>query len=402
MEKQLVVAAEEISQILGEYEAELFKCQCKSLDIVLKSETNVQKTGSSRVYLITPLFCDLHSQYSTYVHALAPVSLPEPDCDKDISQHFSSQPHFKDASTETDPGGQQAAVPASEAWNVSNQVTALKSKKETCRRLRQSHGTDCCKTCSSSFHREAAEASHSTGQIRCRICGKCFQYKCSLLKHVLRHEYSAEPCGVCKKRPDPGEGLKVHSQAHSEGKSSREQADERPTLLEWKESERADTNENNRASSSHKTDSKLIFEASNTSKTKDGQGLSHLKYICKVCNKSFCYSASFLRHMQEDERDTDVCGVCGKHHETLEGLRHHLQTHVRSNECEVCGKNFDGLKQLEMHMRTHTGEKPYVCSICGKAFAQNGNLMGHMRAHTGEKPYACSVCVVRASVSSST
>ncbi|XP_028990216.1 gastrula zinc finger protein XlCGF57.1-like [Betta splendens] len=369
VQKQLAVAAEEIFQILGEYENDLSKCQCQLLDVMLKPETNVHTT----------------------------------DCDKDLFprqvHNVSLQPHFKDASTETDPGGQQAAVPSSEAWSDCAQVLTLKSNKErTCRRLRQRHEPDCCKMFGRSLPKEAAkkntEASPSTRPRCCRVCGKCFQYKRSFFKHVLRHEHSTEPCGVCGKRLDSKESLKEHLQAHSEENSSREQTDVSLILSEWKNSEGAegDTDETNRTPCSQTAQSKSTTEVLNTNKIKHSQGLSHLKYCCKVCDKSFCYRASFFKHVQEDERDTDMCGVCGKHQRTPESLRLHLQTHVRANLCEVCGKHFDGLKQLEMHTRTHTGEKPYVCSTCGKAFAQNGNLMGHMRAHRGEKPYACSVC----------
>uniref|UniRef100_A0A8C4HTQ0 C2H2-type domain-containing protein n=1 Tax=Dicentrarchus labrax TaxID=13489 RepID=A0A8C4HTQ0_DICLA len=166
---------------------------------------------------------------------------------------------------------------------------------------------------------------------------------------------------------------------------------------DWRESEGTDSDDGENEKDKTKEGSCLEKsrtkpQGSNKPKGSRNKDLSHLKYRCKVCGKSFCYRASFLKHVQEDERDTELCGVCGKRFESEESLRLHLQTYIRTNDCEVCGKHFESHNQLEMHMRTHTGEKPYVCTVCGKAFAQNGNLMGHMRVHTGERPYVCSVC----------
>lgn len=50
MQKQLSAAADEIFRILenlmGEYEAEVSKHQCKLLDITWKTETNAHRTGT--------------------------------------------------------------------------------------------------------------------------------------------------------------------------------------------------------------------------------------------------------------------------------------------------------------------------------------------------------------------
>ncbi|KAI3364933.1 hypothetical protein L3Q82_001113 [Scortum barcoo] len=302
---------------------------------------------------------------------------------------------------------------------------SLKSNKRTF--LRQSQGADRCKTCGSSLRKGTkmktrkvapTDKSHSAGQSCCRVCGKFFRYKRSFLKHVLQHEQSSDLCGACGKHLDSAESLEAHLRTHNEENICRDQTEDGRSEAErsdaeskdagskdaesnddWRESEGSGSDdgdsEKDETKDGPQSESRTKSQGSKKPKrpkNKNCKDFSSLKYCCKVCDKSFCYRASFLRHVQEDERDADLCGVCGKSFESEESLRLHLQTYIRTNDCEVCGKHFDGHKQLEMHMRTHTGEKPYICTVCGKAFAQNGNLMGHMRVHTGERPYVCSVC----------
>ncbi|XP_034414990.1 zinc finger protein 2 homolog [Cyclopterus lumpus] len=285
------------------------------------------------------------------------------------------------------------------------------------------HGDDCCEMCGRSFLQSAAGKKlpkreskvsatteiQTTGRSRCRVCGKFFRYRRSFLKHVLAHGRTSDLCGACGKHLDPDESLKVHLQTHGEedgdqtgdGRSEEEEEGEDSDAEspaggdsdeEWRDGEGSDGgSETKEGACSRKAKTKRPNKPKGA-KNKDHAESTPLKYRCKVCGKYFCYRASFLKHVQEDEAAADLCGVCGERFESSDGLRLHLQAYVRTNDCEACGKHFDGRKQLEAHARTHTGEKPYVCGVCGKAFAQNGNLAGHMRAHTGERPYACSVC----------
>ncbi|XP_044035124.1 gastrula zinc finger protein XlCGF57.1-like [Siniperca chuatsi] len=428
--------------------------QRQLLDITLKTETNLQRkdrlplSGSDCGKDIS---CEPSSSSSQVQKTSNLPQIKDASTETDSEFIYGKPSHLhqtqraeKGTSTviETETRGEQCGLPpsdqdvlsskSSEAGSEDNDSNKelnekpLKSKKrKTFQRLRQSQGADCCETCGRSFRKGVAgkkikiattNKSQTTGQSCCRVCGKFFRYKRSFLKHVLKHEQSSDLCGACGKHLDSDESLKVHLQTHNEENSFRDQTDDRQSEAEcsdgeskagdsdedWKDSEGtesddgdSDKDETKERPCLQKPESKTKIQGSNKPKgpkNKDYKDLSHLKYCCKVCGKSFCYRASFLKHVQEDEMDTDLCGVCGKHFESEESLKLHLQTYVRTNDCEVCGKHFDGHKQLEMHMRTHTGEKPYICTVCGKAFAQNGNLMGHMRVHTGERPYVCSVC----------
>ncbi|XP_056285807.1 gastrula zinc finger protein XlCGF57.1-like isoform X2 [Pseudoliparis swirei] len=283
---------------------------------------------------------------------------------------------------------------------------------------RRGDGEDYCEMCGRSFLQSAAGKKlpkqerkmsattkiQATGRSCCRVCGKLFRYKRSFLKHVLAHEQTSDLCGACGKHLDADESLKVHLQTHGEENRCRDPAGDGRSEAEGSDGESpAGDEEWRHGDGSDGGSDASDAPCSRKSKTEgatEPRGAGHpgpadptpLKHRCRVCGKFFCYRASFLKHVQEDEADADLCGVCGKRFDSEDGLRRHLQAYARTDDCEVCGKHFDGRKQLEMHKRTHTGEKPYVCSVCGKAFAQSGNLAGHMRAHTGERPYACSVC----------
>nr|XP_040032918.1 zinc finger protein 2 homolog [Gasterosteus aculeatus aculeatus] len=427
--RRLSAVVEEIFRILekmvGEYETEDASSheeidrKRQLMSMLLKTETNVPRTDT------LPL-----SGSNCVKHTSSEQSKTSSQ-----DQKTSRLPRTKDASTETDcefirvrPSHTEAQSPGDNEPLSSNESEAasedqkhLKSNKRKISK-RQNRAEDYCGMCGRSSLRgvagkkiqktegkiSAANKIQLGGRSRCRVCGKHFRSKRSFLKHVLRHEETSDLCGACGKHLDPDESLKTHLQTHNEEEEARgdEAQDERPEASgiaggrtcgsdeQWGRGEGSNGNDLG------ETKDGPCLENSKTKrsnkprgpKKKDNKDPSLLKYSCKVCGKYFCYRASFLKHVQEDEGDAGVCGVCGKRFESNDGLRRHLQTYVRTNDCEVCGKRFESHQQLEMHARTHTGEKPYVCNVCGKAFAQNGNLMGHMRAHTGERPYACSVC----------
>ncbi|XP_060951220.1 zinc finger protein ZFP2-like [Limanda limanda] len=425
VQKRLSVVADDIVRILeemmSEYEADVSRShddgeqQRRLLDVTLKTETDSDRLPGSDV-------SSEQQRPEQETSGLGRFKDASTETDSEVSHLHPTPTLEKGTSTlmEAETRREQCVLPPSDREVLSskdseagsenndskkelNEKTLKSDTRRTFPSLRQSHGAmGPIKT--HTRKNTTTDSSQTTGQSCCRVCGKFFRYKRSFLKHVLLHEHSADLCGVCGKRLEADTSLRLHLQTHREENICRVQASDKLSEAEaesnvgdsdeeWKESEGSDSEDaDSDRDETKKQRTPTKSHASNKPKKPRYQDLPHVKHCCKVCGRSFCYRASFLKHVQEDEMDTELCGVCGKRFPTEENLRLHLQTYIRSNDCEVCGKHFDGHQQLEMHMRTHTGEKPYICSVCGKAFAQNGNLMGHMRRHTGERPYVCSVC----------
>ncbi|CAB1415118.1 unnamed protein product [Pleuronectes platessa] len=174
------------------------------------------------------------------------------------------------------------------------------------------------------------DSSPTAGQSCCRVCGKFFRYKRSFLKHVLQHEHSADLCGVCGRRLEADDSLRLHLQTHREENICRVQAGDKQSEAEaesnvgdsdedWKDSGGSDSEDvDSDKDETKKRGTQSKSHASSKPKKPRYQDLPHVKYCCKVCGRSFCYRASFLKHVQEDETDTELCGVCGKRFATQE------------------------------------------------------------------------------------
>nr|XP_046241325.1 zinc finger protein 664-like isoform X1 [Scatophagus argus] len=173
---------------------------------------------------------------------------------------------------------------------------------------------------------------------KCDTCGKMFQYKSKLQRHLSVHT-GEKPylCNFCGQRFGYMSALKTHIRIHT---------GEKP-------------------------------------------------YSCKTCGKDFILSSALKVHMRTHTGEKPyLCKTCGKRFRTMPPLKRHMRVHTGEKPftCKTCEKRFCRTSELKTHLRIHTGEKPYSCKTCGKAFRLNSVLKVHVRTHTGEKPYLCKTC----------
>ncbi|XP_040178188.1 zinc finger protein 665-like [Rana temporaria] len=240
----------------------------------------------------------------------------------------------------------------------------------------------------------------------CSECGKCFDQKSTLMKHLGSH--SREKAYLCSESGNDF-GLVTQHRSPTENepfvKSPTEEEpyicsecgkcfDEKSTLMTHLGSH---SREKAYLCSESGNDFGLVTQHQNPTENEPfvKSPLEEEPYICSECGKCFSCNSLLISHQKSHCREQPYLSYdynepvgqnsfLGSHQRTPSG--------VKPYSCSECGKCFSDSGHLTVHKRIHTGEKPYTCSECGKSFTQKSLLISHLRTHTGVKPYSCSEC----------
>ena len=142
------------------------------------------------------------------------------------------------------------------------------------------------------------------------------------------------------------------------------------------------------------------------------------KWYCPKCPKLENYAQDLLKHMVEQQHDTDPFVKCPECSEKfpMEVIETHYKECLRMKSeaagnvirvCEHCGKSLKA-KQYNSHLRIHRTQELkllrttnddlwHYCDKCGKRFASKQGMANHVRIeHDGEKepPAKCPICLL--------
>ncbi|XP_049434503.1 zinc finger protein 664-like isoform X25 [Epinephelus fuscoguttatus] len=144
--------------------------------------------------------------------------------------------------------------------------------------------------------------------LKCDICGKVFEYKSKLQRHLNSHTGEKQfSCKTCGKGVSDTSALSAHIRTHT---------GEKP-------------------------------------------------FLCKTCGKRFNDASVLKSHIRiHTGEKPHTCKICGRGFRRNGDLLVHMRTHSgeKPYTCKTCGKHFRSSNNLTGHMRTHTGVKVHDLS----------------------------------------
>lgn len=225
-----------------------------------------------------------------------------------------------------------------------------------------------------SWIREELDSDNEGKGFPCKICGKSYVTKKSLLKHKANaHESNEDYCATCGKNCNCAEKLKDPERKTE--KSKPYTCDE--------------------CNKSFEKETKLQKHMRIHERAKEQQDSNFKRFLCHICSKTFRQNTGLMFHMRTHTGyKPHVCKYCGRGFTSNSNCINHERTHTgdRPFVCHFCSAAFAKSCTLKAHITTHTGEANYHCKTCGKSFRRLKYLKEHRFTHTGEKPYACKIC----------
>lgn len=225
-----------------------------------------------------------------------------------------------------------------------------------------------------SWIKEELDSDNEEKGFPCKICGKSYDTKRSLLKHQLNtHNSQEESCGNC------GEICNCDIKDKDQQKSN-------DLLKPYRCDE---------CNKSFEKEVKLQRHVRIHERAKEQEDANFKRFLCHICSKTFRQNTGLMFHMRTHTGyKPHVCKYCGRGFTSNSNCINHERTHTgdRPFVCHFCSAAFAKSCTLKAHITTHTGEANYHCKTCGKSFRRLKYLKEHRFTHTGEKPYACKIC----------
>nr|CAD7428611.1 unnamed protein product [Timema monikensis] len=284
-----------------------------------------------------------------------------------------------------------------------------------------------CEKCDVCFETKFMLLNHRQKQHQrntCRLCGRRFKKRASLLKHYSIHYKQKVECEECGKVFVSSTFLKYRHPDHQTKHDKQTNTSFLQQVIKEIEHDR-----HKPISKNGKSDNlpKLTQSSSNKSTLDELEGRPPPSddNASKEGNYSHMVmsgDASIANIMEPKIEILEKCEDCDKLFKTKENLTAHRLVHNKQYNCSKCGKSFlfkdsladhactrnkterhkceecdcgqcfaDGLS-LNQHRLFHCSEKPYRCEYCGKCFKSNSSICQHRLTHSENKKYMCEEC----------
>lgn len=224
---------------------------------------------------------------------------------------------------------------------------------------------------------------HSATVYICSVCGISLGTKHTLSKHMVIHNEAKYKCKFCTKEFKLSGSFKLHMIGHS---------GLRPYKCIFCEGIFSD-------SSVCRTHMKNVHVIDYPKAVSLNGGpispvllfeIPTLKELVETAEKQQEPSKEIRNYGEKKEESLNKvfeCPTCRQILRSHRTLRQHMNTHsdIMRHECKHCGKRFKCSRSFKSHLLTHAGLRPYKCRFCDQSFVDNKSGVGHMKKiHTDE------------------